>query len=114
MSEAPVRPAASVLASVDETMLAAGGGSVHVVFDIDQGYEDDEAVFWGSKLSLYDEMGVLLKRPDGSPAQGLGYSDPDNTGNFTSWLPHQADSAGGSTTWPRRGCRQTAAARPNG
>src|SRR5439155_5507490 len=70
--------------TIDQSMIdAATNKSVHVIFDIDKGYESGDAVYWGSKLRLYDDKGALIKEEHGP----YGYSDPSTGGNGSStWL----------------------------
>jgi hypothetical protein len=70
--------------TVDQSMIdAAVNNRVRVVFDIDKGYEVGEAVFWGSKLRIYDDKGALLSQAHGT----AGYSDPATGGSgSTTWL----------------------------
>ena len=70
--------------TIDQSMIdAATNKTVRAIFDIDKGYEVTEAVFWGSKLRLYDDKGLLLREEHGP----YGYSDPLVGGSgSTTWL----------------------------
>ena len=98
IEQSTLLPHMSVVATGDNTadyykftvtaeMLAAGGGAVTAVFDIDHGFKFTDQILWGSQLTLFNGSGNEI-------ARGLGYSNPDP--NPAGWL---STGSAGSTTW---------------